>query len=108
MTRGDSKIMSQYLTTEDKKREQYWKRLGIKDATVRHYDELFRRQSGRCAICGARPGRFRLNLDHDHKTGLIRGLLCWKCNKQLDHFLLDNRLLKALNYIRNHKLQSKK
>jgi hypothetical protein len=40
-----------------------------------------------CAIC-KNPPKFNKNLavDHDHKTGLIRGLLCWGCNKALGVF----------------------
>jgi hypothetical protein len=34
-------------------------------------------QSGRCAMCGRSAD---LRLDHDHKTGLVRGLLCHSCN----------------------------
>ncbi|MVU76009.1 hypothetical protein GPX89_01975 [Nocardia sp. ET3-3] len=37
-------------------------------------------QSGRCAICGDSPTRRGLVRDHDHRTGLIRGLLCYSCN----------------------------
>ena len=35
-------------------------------------------QAGRCAICGGTD--VELVLDHDHETGLIRGLLCYSCN----------------------------
>jgi hypothetical protein len=34
-------------------------------------------QEGRCAMCGAQVA---LVADHDHATGLLRGLLCWPCN----------------------------
>lgn len=40
------------------------------------YDNLFRLQGGRCAICGRRPRTKRLAVDHDHATGQVRGLLC--------------------------------
>jgi hypothetical protein len=41
------------------------------------YGQIFLRQDGRCAICGrAKP----LQVDHDHTTGKIRGLLCATCN----------------------------
>lgn len=46
------------------------------------YDTLFQSQGGRCAICqGTR--RQRLSVDHCHKTGLVRGLLCRMCNGRL-------------------------
>ena len=43
-------------------------------------------QDGRCAICKTdKPGgrNNRLQVDHCHKTGRVRGLLCWGCNKAL-------------------------
>jgi hypothetical protein len=48
------------------------------------YDVLLAAQDGRCAICLARPRKRRLHVDHDHRTGTIRGLLCIRCN----HYLL--------------------
>ena len=48
---------------------------------------LFARQSGRCALChknlniGASEHRVRYHIDHDHVTGIVRGLLCAGCNR---------------------------
>ena len=47
------------------------------------YDALLELQGGRCAICRARPKSQRLAVDHDHKTGAVRGLLCARCNHDL-------------------------
>lgn len=47
------------------------------------YLEQWQAQSGRCALC-RRPEQVRgrrLAVDHDHKTGLARKLLCFKCNR---------------------------
>jgi hypothetical protein len=46
------------------------------------YEALFAAQNGVCAICGA-ARRYRLNVDHDHKSGVVRGLLCRLCNGRL-------------------------
>lgn len=43
-------------------------------------------QENRCAICGEPPGRYSLNVDHDHATGRVRGLLCARCNQALERF----------------------
>lgn len=53
--------------------------------------EMLRRQGGGCAICGKpegvlnpRTGRpTRLSIDHDHRTGRVRWLLCPQCNTVL-------------------------
>lgn len=47
------------------------------------YDALLKRQGGKCAICRARPKSKRLAVDHNHKTGAVRGLLCSRCNHDL-------------------------
>ncbi|OPZ66024.1 MAG: Recombination endonuclease VII [Firmicutes bacterium ADurb.Bin506] len=67
-----------------KKREGHLRRkYGITSA---QFEEMTARQGGRCAICRGfpTPGRwssdYRLHVDHDHSTGAIRGLLCYRCN----------------------------
>lgn len=49
------------------------------------YDRMLSEQGGGCAICGdTDPGsRKHFDLDHCHKTGRIRGLLCSPCNRVL-------------------------
>lgn len=47
------------------------------------YETLFALQGGKCAICRARPRSKRLAVDHDHKSGAVRGLLCSRCNHDL-------------------------
>jgi hypothetical protein len=51
--------------------------------TPEDYLSLFDAQKGRCALCGAEPSNRRLCVDHDHKTGQVRGLLCSLCNRTL-------------------------
>lgn len=60
------------------------KRYGI---TIDDYDQMVEDQNGICAICGKlnKHGR-RLCVDHDHKTGRVRGLLCDRCNLLLATF----------------------
>lgn len=65
------------------------------------YEMLLIDQGGRCAICGEEPTRKPLVMDHNHKTGQIRGLLCSRCNHGIgmlgDHpIVLD----KAAAYLR--------
>lgn len=62
--------------------------------TEDEYNDLLKLQHGVCAICGKletrkRGGKiYRLAIDHNHKTGRIRGLLCARCNIKLG--LLDD------------------
>jgi hypothetical protein len=52
------------------------------------YLVMVNRQKGKCAICKCHYSTFkkRLAIDHDHKTGKIRGLLCHHCNSALGNF----------------------
>lgn len=53
--------------------------------TLEQYDKMFVAQSGQCAICGQSELGYRLCVDHNHKTGAVRGLLCHGCNLSLGH-----------------------
>lgn len=68
--------------------------------TPEDYNKILLQQKGACAVCGKLPGRIRLAVDHDHKTGRIRGLLCWPCNHALG-VLRDSQemVLKLGNYL---------
>lgn len=51
--------------------------------TVEFYRRLWAFQNGLCAICGTKQKRMRLSLDHHHRSGKPRGLLCNACNRHL-------------------------
>lgn len=55
-------------------------------------------QDGRCAICGDLPKR--LCIDHDHKTGRVRGLLCIQCNARLAYVEDPDWMAAATRYLR--------
>lgn len=60
------------------------------------YEELFLKQGGGCAVCGAATATSRarfLCVDHDHETGEIRGLLCTPCNLAIGYLKDDPELL---------------
>jgi hypothetical protein len=69
--------------------------------TVEQYEEMFEAQGGVCYICKKpRPEDRTLHVDHDHATGEIRGLLCFRCNNALGDFDDDPELLQnAADYL---------
>ena len=67
--------------------------------TASEYEVYLHRQGGVCAICHGPPrGNSRnglsLVVDHDHRTGRIRGLLCSVCNRTLGVFQEDSTILR--------------
>ena len=70
--------------------------------TLSFYNEMFQEQSGCCLICKKHQSEFkrRLSVDHDHKTGKIRGLLCYHCNHLLGNAKDDIKILQsAISYL---------
>jgi len=76
--------------------------------SVKEYEEIYNKQKGVCAICNKEEivvDRFgnikRLSIDHNHKTGKMRKLLCDHCNRGLGYFYDDSMLLlKASLYLK--------
>jgi hypothetical protein len=70
------------------------------DLTPEEYEIMLAAQGGVCAICTRPPKTKRLAVDHNHKTGEVRGLLCARCNQ-----ILGNRavvwLHAAIVYLEN-------
>ncbi|MFF0317534.1 endonuclease VII domain-containing protein [Micromonospora sp. NPDC005252] len=64
----------------------------------KEFQELLAEQGGVCAICG---GADPQHLDHDHRTGWVRGILCFNCNGGLGQFRdSPTRLARAITYLR--------
>lgn len=70
------------------------------------YNEMFIKQNGCCFIFGINQKdlKRKLAVDHCHKTGKIRSLLCILCNIGLGSFKDNlNNLEKAIEYLKSHK-----
>lgn len=75
--------------------------------TVERYEAMLAAQGGVCAICEQAETILNRNgvqqclgVDHDHITGEVRGLLCFKCNSALGAFGDDTRrLVRAAEYL---------
>jgi hypothetical protein len=53
--------------------------------SLQDYDRMFARQGGRCAMCW-KTSEHSLCVDHSHRTGILRGLLCINCNVGFGNF----------------------
>ena len=73
--------------------------LGVTDD---EYEGMLAEQGGVCAICGSPPKSRRLHVDHDHRTGAVRGLLCFRCNRALAGYVTVEWMLKAIRYLQAH------
>lgn len=79
--------------------------------TIEDYENLLKKQNGVCAICKKEDLTIEANslrlkglcIDHCHKTGKIRGLLCNRCNPMIGYSQdsIDN-LLSAVEYLKAH------
>lgn len=85
----------------------YMKKFGI---SLDDYDSMLSFQGGSCAICKTKDpvghGRKnkRFSVDHDHKTGKVRGLLCHHCNVGIGSMMDDVKILKsAIRYLEENK-----
>ena len=72
----------QRLHTETLKKKQRRNNLLRKyGLSYNEWSEMWESQEGKCAICGESfKSPSDACVDHDHKTGVVRGLLCTKCN----------------------------
>lgn len=70
--------------------------------TIDQYEALLAQQGGVCAICCQPEKRakqgvvYRLHVDHDHRTGRIRALLCHNCNCAIGHVKEDPVVLERM------------
>ena len=79
------------------KHKQAWPKYNLQaryGITPEDYDRLYEEQQGGCAICGKHQSKLKkaLSVDHNHKTGQIRGLLCNRCNLLLGN-VSDNSII---------------
>jgi len=77
---------SHVLKRRERGRRRNLRRYGL---TEDQYRVVLDKQGGGCAICGAtepgRKGDRNFCVDHDHRTGVMRGLLCHCCNQAIGH-----------------------
>jgi hypothetical protein len=92
-----------YKRSKKHKSEYYQKnhiktKAKIYDISVEELTNLFNKSNGICAICNKKSN---LSVDHDHKTGKVRGLLCPRCNFGIGNLGDDITILKsAIEYLK--------
>lgn len=73
--------------------------------TAAQLDAMYLVQKGRCAICERHYSLRKLHIDHNHKTGSVRGLLCQGCNHGIGNFMDSPEMLSsAIKYLDNRAL----
>ena len=71
--------------------------------TLEEYEALFLKQDGKCVLCHKGQTKRLLSVDHDHKTGKIRGLVCVRCNVLLGMAQdQPERFTAAITYLAKH------
>jgi len=82
-------------TPKYQKKRREWKLQNEYGLSLEAYDDMLNQQGGVCAVC-QESNDGNLPVDHDHKTGQIRGLLCHRCNRVLGQLRDDPRLIHGL------------
>ena len=71
------------------------------------FEKLLEAQDRKCAICrGDKPRGRNWHVDHDHETGLFRGILCKPCNTALGSFGdTVEGVQRALDYLKTSEIR---
>lgn len=99
--RGGQKFCSSKCRLAVSKPREFVNRCRKYHISPSEYFEILERQGGRCGVCRSKPEtKTALEIDHCHKSGLVRGLLCGRCNTGIGQ-LADNiaGVLQAAKYL---------
>lgn len=95
VTGGNSLFCDNCIKTGARHKYRLFKKYGL---TIQQFNEMLEDQGFGCAICTTEL--IFPNVDHCHKTGKVRGLLCSRCNSGLGIFQDNpNTLASALRYL---------
>ncbi len=91
-----------------KRREGRWCEYGILNSNLssfkmENFIQLLKVQENKCKICNKHSNNLNrlLDVDHDHQTGIVRGLICRSCNLKLGHYEQDRMFYeKAEQYLK--------
>ena len=95
------RIKNRERVLEIERKSKFKQQYGI---SLEDYVRMLETQNGGCAICAATKPSNRTTyfaVDHCHATGVVRGLLCTKCNRGLGLFNDDtDRMERAVKYLK--------
>lgn len=101
-----NKTVRKYRKTKKGRSANYQRKFGI---TLEDYDKMLDEQKGICAICKKPESVItkyglvrRLAVDHNHKTGKVRALLCTKCNAYVGMFENEQHVGKVKEYLKKY------
>ena len=71
--------------------------------SIEEYEQKLKEQNYSCVICNRHRDEFKRNLsvDHDHKTGKVRSLLCIICNSNVA--IVEDKLEMIQKYLNKHR-----
>ncbi len=99
--RHHAKRLEDDLESVRREQRQAWlmRQYGL---TIGDHESLVAAHDNRCAICKVQADDGKpLHIDHDHKTGRVRGLLCGHCNRGIGLFRDNPAVLRrAIEYLR--------
>lgn len=99
-------MRSRYTEDEKKRIREY----GLKrmyGLSIEAFDKLLKKQGDKCAICRIHKSDTpRMDVDHCHETGKIRGICCIRCNRGIGLLKDDPMILRrAIGYLEKNKKQ---
>lgn len=102
--RDASRLWAKRWYADNPEKRFYYNTTKTTGVTLEQFKEMQSAQNNLCAICKKAPSGKRLHIDHCHKTGKIRGLLCYKCNVGIGYFNDSEEMLTAaIKYLRREK-----
>ncbi len=96
----EEQLESKRASSRKYNREKRWAAIG---ASPEYYAERLAEQEGLCSICGTARNPCRgvkredefFCIDHDHETGILRGLLCTPCDLVIGNAKDDPDILRS-------------
>ena len=101
-------VQNRYVRKDYEQNKDWYVERNLKqryNLSLDDYKTLLESQNNQCYICFSPPKNKLFSVDHNHKTGLVRKLLCTKCNTSLGLVNEDIEILKnMIKYIEEHNI----